>query len=82
MKKNFDNLKPTISEEVWVDSMDDDKDGESFEGCYGVFGLDSGFCYNYFDSQRQAEGLAEEMNQRREEGTKESQQTACAGERG
>jgi hypothetical protein len=53
MSKTY-NTRPITGEEKWVD-FDSDTD------CWGIFGLDSGFCYGTYASERDAnKALAKE----------------------
>ena len=52
-----------IIEDVWyVDEMSDKQDGEGFDGEFGVFHIDTGFCKNYFCTIESAQEYADELN--------------------
>ena len=56
-KHNYNHLERKLGEEVWVDW------DEEF-GMWGVFGINSGFCYEQFGLEEDALKRAEEINRR------------------
>jgi len=48
--------RPKYDEEVWVDFDEE-------TSCWGVFGVDSGFCYSCWADEQTAEDKAAEKNE-------------------
>lgn len=44
---NYDDLKPIHGEEQYVEYDED-------TSCYGIFGADSGFCYEFYTTEEEA----------------------------